>query len=576
MIEDVHEPVELFRTVFKEAHARHTAEYFEDLLRRSGVDEHANVETVRALRVLEQHVANANFSNRWWRAARVAAYVIGALCLLLGYTQGTFWWLVGAAGAVALVFLKLNPLINDVTARLDRLGNQRDTKLQEAWQQLAPLNRLYDWDILAKLVQKTVPRVALDPYFSNGRLDELRNAFGWNDQFNQGRSVVFSHSGVLNGNPFVVARTLDHWMGTKTYHGSLQISWTEQVRGTDGRWSTVTHHQTLNASVNKPYPEYSDRAAVIYGSEAAPDLSFTRAPSKLSGLEDGVINNWRKRRAVKELEAKSRDLKHGKGFTVMANTEFDALFGATDRDHEVQFRLLFTPLAQQEMLKLLKDSEVGFGDDFRFTKQHRVNVVEPAQMAGIDISSDPANFHSFEIAQARKVFNDYHNRLFKSLFFGLAPLLAIPLYQQHRSHADIYKDLASRRSSFWEHEAIANYFGAQRFQHPDCVTHSILKTTAMAEADGTQTVRVTAYGYRGVARVDYVSVHGGDNRSHDVPVHWVEYIGVERESGFVVHEVAPEEGDAGEAAWVAAFQGRGVEPRQAVLRRSIASAVLVG
>ncbi len=146
----------------------------------------------------------------------------------------------GTAGALALVLLKLNPLINDVTARLDRLKNQRNTKLQAAWQQLTPLNRLYDWDILAKLVQKTVPRVALDPYFSNGRLDELRNTFGWNDQFNQGRSVVFAHSGVLNGNPFVVARTLDHWIGTKTYHGSLQISWTERVRGADGRWTNVT------------------------------------------------------------------------------------------------------------------------------------------------------------------------------------------------------------------------------------------------------------------------------------------------------------------------------------------------
>ncbi len=79
--------------------------------------------------------------------------------------------------------------------------------------------------------------------------------------------------------------------------------------------------------------------------------------------------------------------------------------------------------------------------------------------------------------------------------------------------------------------------------------------------------------------MDYVSVHGGDNRYHNVPVHWVEYLGVQRESGVVVHEVAPEEGDARQAeadkaAWIAAFQGRGLEPRQAVLRRSIASAVL--
>ncbi len=93
MIEDVHEPIELFRSVFKEAHARHTAEYFEDLLRRSGVDERANVELVKELRILERHVADANLSNRWSKAARIATCVIGALCLLLAYTQGTFWWL---------------------------------------------------------------------------------------------------------------------------------------------------------------------------------------------------------------------------------------------------------------------------------------------------------------------------------------------------------------------------------------------------------------------------------------------------------------------------------------------------
>ena len=31
----------------------------------------------------------------------------------------------------------------------------------------------------------------------------------------------------------------------------------------------------------------------------------------------------------------------------MANNEFDALFNGDDRDNEVEFRLLFTPLAQK-------------------------------------------------------------------------------------------------------------------------------------------------------------------------------------------------------------------------------------
>ena len=47
---------------------------------------------------------------------------------------------------------------------------------------------------------------------------------------------------------------------------------------------------------------------------------------------------------------------------------------------------------------------------------------------------------------------------------------------------------------------------------------------------------VTAYGFRGEDRTDYVSVLGGDGDYHDVPVHWVEYLPVERTSRMSVAE----------------------------------------
>ena len=231
------------------------------------------------------------------------------------------------------------------------------------------------------------------------------------------------------------------------------------------------------------------------------------------------------------------------GFTVMSNREFDSLFGALDRNHEVQFRLLFTPLAQQEMLNLLQDKEIGYGDDFEFVKRHMINLVEPDHMMSIDISGNPKMFYAYELAQARKFFNDYHNKLFKSFFFGMAPILTIPLYQQHRSHADIYKDVYSSKSCFWEHEAIANYFGEKTFQHPHCITKSILKTQSNAESDGTQTVSVVAYGYGGKDRTDYVSVRGGDGHNHNVSVDWVEYFDVRRKSNMVIKEKVPTEID---------------------------------
>lgn len=582
MIEDIHEPLENYNAFFKDAHARNTAAFFEDLVNTSGVDEAANIQCVKALRILEKKVADISASSKNWQILRgitIAALVIAALYVFSEYSP---WGLIGLAVIFGPAIFKLNQMIADTKTRLASAEKEREAKLNEAWQQMEPLNQLYDWDISAKLIEQTVPRIKLDPYFSNGRLAELRDTFGLNHQFNhQDQSILFSHSGALNGNPFVLASVQEHWMGQKTYHGSLNISWTEWVADSRGNRRLVTRHQTLHASVTKPFPEYGKRTFIIYGNEAAPDLSFSRSPSNLSKLEDGLINNWKKKRAEKALEKKSRDLENN--FTVMSNREFDTLFNATDRDHEVQFRLLFTPLAQQEMVKLLKDKEIGYGDNFNFLKTKMLNMVEPEHMMSVDISGDPKMFHAYELAHARKFFNDYHNNLFKSLFFGIAPILTIPLYQQHRSHADIYKDVYTQKSCFWEHEAIANYFGEHHFQHPHCITRNILKTESKLETDGSQTVSVKASGYKGEDRRDYVSVYGGDGHMHQVPVDWVEYLDVARESSMVVKEKTTDphnqaqqdsEKNTGTEDWHSLFQQKGIHAENVLLRRSILSAIL--
>jgi hypothetical protein len=148
--------------------------------------------------------------------------------------------------------------------------------------------------------------------------------------------------------------------------------------------------------------------------------------------------------------------------------------------------------------------------------------------------------------------------------------LAIPLYQQHRSHADIYKDPYSRRSCYWEHETLANYFGDGKFNHPQCITQSILKTQATQEADGSQTVRVTANGYRGIDHVTYVSVHGGDGRNHDVPVQWTEYKHVHRESKISLKESDATEGEP----WQTWIEQRGLSLQKAIHRRSILAVLI--
>jgi hypothetical protein len=152
---------------------------------------------------------------------------------------------------------------------------------------------------------------------------------------------------------------------------------------------TVQKSQTLTASVTKPFPMYAIESQLIYGHEAAPNLSFTRTPSKLSGLDKGSLNDWRKQRAVKGVERKaSRAIRKGtSNLTLMANREFESLFKAIDRNHEVEFRLLFSPLAQQEMVKLMNDGSTGYGDDFNFFKFGKVNFISASHLNDIDINS---------------------------------------------------------------------------------------------------------------------------------------------------------------------------------------------
>ena len=139
-------------------------------------------------------------------------------------------------------------------------------------------------------------------------------------------------------------------------------------------------------------------------------------------------------------------------------------------------------------------------------------------------------------------------QFFKVTYFSLAPLLAIPLYQQIRTHENIYRDVLSKRSCFWEHEALANYCGEKKFAHPGCVTRSLLKTRVAGDSQGATSLAVTAYGYRTVKHIEYVSKWGGDGRCHEVPVEWLEYLPVERTSELLIAEQEPPpvtpEGDA--------------------------------
>jgi len=568
LIEDVYEPLARYRDEFREKFATLAREKFKELAKRSGVNVRANRALVAEIKKLQERAVATSSKKSCYGCLMAIGFVVAAAALIGvmaadgsdSETKGMciLGIIVGLGFGIAMI-----PLFKSAADLLGGLRAGIDAKKEAAWRQMEPLNQLYTWDLTVKLIEATVPRLAFDPYFTAGRLESLRQQYGWDDSFNEDKSVVFAQSGEINGNPFVFAQYLDMEWGTKTYHGEKEISWTEWEEDEEGRERPVTRTETLTASVTKPIPVYNEHKTLIYGNDAAPNLSFSRKPSGWTGNDGGFWSSFQKKRRLKELKEFSRNLDDDSNFTLMNNHEFETWFHAKDRDDEVEFRLLFTPIAQAQMLELMKDTQVGYGDDFEFLKRNKINMLPSRHLDESDIDTDPSRFHSWDYDVAYANFMETNTQYFKNVYFSLAPLLAIPLYQQTRTHEEIWKDvLAHRHASFWEHEAIANYHGGDVFRHPKCVTQNILKTNVVRREGEECTVAVTAYGYEGVDRVYHEEVYGGDGKWHDVPVHWTEYLPVQRTSNMCLNEG----GEASEK-----FRDRAAASAASAWRRSILS-----
>lgn len=528
MQKDIYDPLKEYVNVYRDKFKEVAEKTFAELAAEAQVDVGKNRETCRRIYSEENSLSKVMTSIRWQKVWRVLLWLCVAVGFIVGFTMYDVLdyvdlLIVGFVifGALGLLFTDINPKIKEMKSERDKLTAKVDKLKKEAWQQMAPLNNLYDWDVLTRMMTKTVPRLEFDPYFTTQRLADLKATYGWSDSFNAGRSVVYSHSGLINGNPFVICRTRKMEMGTKTYYGEKTIHWTTEETDSDGKTRTVHHSETLVASVTAPYPEYFEKTRLIYGNTAAPDLIFYR---KQSGLADneGSLKFKMKRHSLRK---KSRDLSNA-DFAMMTNEEFEVAFDTSNRNNNQQYALLFTPLAQESMMNLLKDDKVGFGDDFDFGKQRMINVIFSKHMQSLNLDMNPQQYKGFDYDKAEVDFYAINSRYFRAIYFCFAPLLCVPMYQQIRPQEDIYGRNMQQHSSFWEHEALANFWGQGRFKHPSCVTNCILKTEQLQTIGDNSTIKVNAYGYRTEQHLEYVSKWGGDGNLHHVPVYWDEYLPV--------------------------------------------------
>ena len=545
---DLTEPIKAYEYYLKDAYHEAVCNYFDGLTTKNNIDTAANEMTVTELNNYRKKIGEVKNKINSKQGLKALAFVASILCFIgalitLFVTISSFkWWLILIivaliGGGVGFIFLakKIHKGIKKVEEVLAKLQKRADELLSEAKSQMQPLNDDNDWNIPAKILTDTIPLIKMDQYFDQNKFYYLKKKYGFMEN-EDNISSLFVQSGSILGNPFIVERNFVREIRNHVYTGSITIHWTTVV-GSGKNRHVVTHTQTLTASVTKPRPEYFNETWLVYGNEAAPRLSFSRSPVAASKYDDKQLKKY-----VESYE-KSLDKKiknralSDKPLTMMGNTEFEALFNATNRDNDVEFRLLFTPLAQKNMISLLRNKTSGYGDDFQFIKNKELNYIKSAHMQNADIDGDPDRFNNYDYAAAKKFFINYCDKYFSSFYFDLVPLLSIPLYQQHMAFEEIFKGTVDPNLTSFETEVMANRFDEKNFKHEDSSTPAILKREFIRRnGDKGDMVNIHAHSYKSIPHTEIISKMGGDGRMHQIPVIWYEYVPLEKVTPMAVQE----------------------------------------
>ena len=548
MEDEILEPLESYNKLYKNKFNDVTVNYFDELVKTSQINVEENRKTVKEIKEKQALLEKKKKKRFWINFAKAVLIIISAILLIVaGIITGAssnntlkvvMWVIAGIVTFVSLlmIFLWLARLTLKLASEIDQLKKEIEELIALAWRQMAPLNALYDWNIPALLIEKTIPLFQMDKHFDSKKYYYMNKKYGLDANDDMNVSTYYVQSGSVLGNPFLLCKDFRMDMGFKVYTGQITIHWTTTVHTKDGT-RTVHHSQVLRASIKKEAPFYSYVTYLIYGNDAAPKLTFSRMPSNGSNLNDKQLKKFIKKGA-KDLDARQKhdlmDNDPKTNFTRLGNDEFEVLFGGTDRNNELEYRLLFTPLAQKNMLKLIKEGP--FKDDFSFVKEKELNYIQSMHSQSFDYQANPMMFVSYDHDAARKFFIDYNNNYFKNFFFEIAPLMSIPLYQQHKSIEYIYGEDYDANLSTYEHEAMANRFNPNDLKHKRAATPNIYKTRLVSKNNKTDRVVVIANSFAAERRVTYVTKLGGDGHLHTIPVRWIEYIPVFKETEMSVEE----------------------------------------
>lgn len=539
------EPVSFYKNTLKQRVHDAACAFYDSIVKKAAINVDENRDTVKKYDNASERLSEAkkrlNKINvlKGFTIFFIVAFLLVGIGLIvygcledelgLGLGVGIPSILVGVA-LIIVICLVINKKQKERRAIVERISKECEQLYGLACTQMSPLFQYYDYSTAYEIFDEAVDIINFDKFFDKAKLRYLIEKCDYVVDEDESHSTLYVKSGEILGNPFILKKTKFQVMQNKQYTGSRTVVYTQTYTDSEGHTRTRTVTETLYAHVYKPAPVYGNYTDLIYGNQAAPDLSFSRTPtSHDANMNDKDRDKFLRKKAADLQKMAEDSLKKGRYFTPLANTEFEVFFNGLDRDNEQQYRLLFTPLAQKNYKELFQTDQ-GYGDDFEFIKRKRTNFISSAHAQSKQLIIEPTDFLSHSHDIAKDLFVDYVNEFFRSLYFDFVPLLSIPLYQQLKTTEYIYETAIESNNTMYEAEMVSNRFDEDTFKNPLSITETILKSHFVEKNGESDKVVVRAHSFAGEDRVDIVPVMARNGVLYDVAVPWIEYIPIHQDN----------------------------------------------
>ncbi|MDR0857111.1 MAG: hypothetical protein LBM76_01835 [Mycoplasmataceae bacterium] len=457
--------VEYFENTLIAKNKQIVEETLDSLIKSAGVNEEKNKETVAEIDRLDDVISKINSASSQKKTFLVLCFILLPLIFiwlpLYFHAKNKHNALLSAEGAQD---------VSEVIAK-------RDKEVKTAYEQVNPLLNLIQTKLIMDIIEKTTGFIKFDDFLSEVNKKEFAPKISFNDN----ESVQSCLSLSLFKNAAVIIKKLEMSTYMHTWYG------TASYRDSKGNTSTRM------ISTSLPAPKFSYETTVAIKNDIAESLNF---------------NNYDKAKKLLPLEVR----------------EFNKRFPCW-RNDEAQFRMLFTVLAQEEMLKVL-----DVNNDFIMEKDGKITTVTDTSSAldnnkpdrhrvkeylrkGNDefmswnnsdnspkISLSATNVYHYDLATIKENFIQLNESAFKDIYYMISPIIVFPAYQHFGKNKPLTeKDWPSE----YYIEGIINDGTNIEYIKPNINTQHIIKVSFVKDEGKCAKYNIECKGYHAYRDVIY-------------------------------------------------------------------------